>query len=185
MLSERFGLDPDRCHMGVLGAPRRNKNLGLVAQGLLGSGREDVELILFSAGPSAKVPDHPRVHLRRYERVPEEDYNAQLAAIDMLLLPYGDGGSMLTSGVVADAIAVSKPVIISDWGYLTETFGDSALNYGIAADGLSSLLADLDLSTLEERANAVGTLRAKHDPGEIARQTFEMLSDVLSTDRVL
>jgi len=183
-LSERFGLDPDRCHLGVLGAPRLNKDLGVVARGFLESGREDLELVLFSAGPSAKVPDHPRIHLHRYERVPEEDYNAQLAAIDVLILPYGDGGSMLTSGVVADAIAVSKPVIISDWGYLTETFGDAALNYGIEAEGLSSLLAGLDRSTLEERAYAVGLLRARHDPEEIARQTYELLIDLLSTDRV-
>jgi hypothetical protein len=60
-----------------------------------------------------------------------------------------DGGTYLTTGQAADAVAHGIPALVSPWPYLREALGDGAIPYGRTA---ADLAATLD--SLERRAGA-------------------------------
>jgi hypothetical protein len=182
-LARPYKMDPARIHLGVLGAPRRGKDLRLVIDGFLASARDDLDLSIFSLAAGETVPVHPRIHGRAYKLVSQEAYNRRLAFIDVLVLPYRDDGSMLTTGIIGDVIGVAKPAIVSDWPFLTETFGGAAIGYGHDAEGLSCTLAALDPTTFDDRSDAVRALQPAHAWERAAGETMELFECVLEIDR--
>ncbi len=86
---------------------------------------------------------------------------------------------MLTTGLIGDVIGVAKPAIISDWPFLTETFGDTALCYGNDVAGLTQVFADLDVATLDQQADALRALQPAFAWERSADATLELFETML------
>jgi hypothetical protein len=181
-LARDYGLTPGRTHLGILGAPRASKDLQLVVEGFLASGREDLDLAIFSLRPEDRLPEHPRIRTFTYKAVPRDEYNRRLALIDVLVLPFRRDAQMLTTGVVGDVIGASKAALISDWPYLIEMLGDSAIVYGNDAKGFAGALAALDTQTIERSAKLSGELRDTYPWERSAEETYQLLLDVLAAN---
>lgn len=182
-LARPYGMDPARTHLGVLGAPRRGKDLRLVVDGFLASDRDDLDLSIFSLADGETVPAHSRIHGRAYKLASRAAYNRRLAFIDVLVLPFRDDGSMLTTGIIGDVIGVAKPAIVSDWSFLSETFGDAAIVYGHDAEGLRRALDELDSATLDDCSDAMRALQPAHAWERSAAETLDLFERVLENDR--
>ena len=108
------------------------------------------------AGPDERlagedVPDDPRITVRPYAEVSRRDYDRRLAAIDVLALPL-EGGTYLTTGLVADAVGAGIPALVSPWPYLAETLGDGGIPYGRTTADLAATIDALDDATLDRAA---------------------------------
>lgn len=160
--------------LGVVGAPRPGKDVGLVMRAFARCRRDDLELVVFSVGPDDPVPDDPRVRGVRYEMVPRELYEQRLSAIDVLVLPFADG-EMLTTGTVGDVVAHGLPALASSWPFLTEVLGDAAIVYGSTEDDLVAALDRLDREQLERAASASVALRPEFAPEAVAPRLLAVL----------
>ncbi len=180
-LARPYKMAPERTHLGVLGAPRSSKDIQLAVDGFLASSREDLDLSIFSLAEHESVPKHPRILGRPYKVASPHDYNRRLAFLDILLLPIRPDGAMLTTGLIGDAIAVAKPSIVSEWPFLTETFGEAAMVYGATADDLGRCLSELDTSTLDDRSDAVRALQDEYAWERSASQTLRLFQELLES----
>ncbi len=180
-LARPYKMAPDRIHMGVLGAPRTSKDIGLAVDGFLASSRDDLDLTIFSLAENDSVPKHPRILGRPYKSVSRQAYNRRLAFIDVLLFPIRPDGAMLTTGLIGDAIVVAKPAIVSEWPFLTETFGEAAMVYGSTAIDLSKCLDELDVSTLDDRSDAMRTLQEEYAWERSAEQTLRLFRELIDS----
>jgi len=178
-LARPYKMAPERTHLGIMGAPRPAKDIRMAVDGFLGSGREDLDLTIFSLGEGETLPKHSRLLGRTYTSVNRTTYNRRLAFLDVLLFPIRPDGTMLTTGLIGDAIAVAKPAIVSDWPFLTETFGDAAIVFGSDAAGLSRCLAGLDLATLDDRSNAMRALQDEYAWERSAEATVGLFEEVI------
>ncbi len=182
-LARDYGLEPCRTHLGILGAPRVSKDLGLVIDGFIASGRDDLDLANFSLGPDDRFPEHPRIRSLPYQEVSRAEYNRRLALIDVLVLPFRRDAQMLTTGLVGDVIGASKAALISDWPYLTEILGETAICYGHDAEGLAGAIAALEPASIERSAQLSGELRDTYPWERSAEETWLLLKDVLASGR--
>jgi glycosyltransferase involved in cell wall biosynthesis len=169
-----FGLTSGLLRLGIVGTPRREKQIGMVVDAFTACGREDLELFILSLEPGTPAPNHPRIVARPYENVPREIYNRYLRAIDLLVLPFANEG-MLTTGIVGDAIGIGVPALISDWPFLYEVLGEAGIHYGSTLDDLIMCLQKLDSETIACATVAARKLQAIHDPARVAELTFELL----------
>lgn len=183
-LAKPYKLAPERIHLGILGSPRASKDLQLVVDAFLACDRDDLDLAIFSLEPDQQLPKHPRLVGRRYSFVDREIYNRRLAFIDVLILPFRPDGQMLTTGQIGDAIGVGKPAIISDWPFLTESFGEAAIVYGHDVDGLRRCLETLDPATLDDRSDAMRALQPHYEWSGIAEATLDLFETVLAQHKL-
>ncbi len=65
-LARPYKMAPERTHLGILGAPRPAKDIRLAVDGFLESGRDDLDLTIFSLADDDIVPKHPRIRARPY-----------------------------------------------------------------------------------------------------------------------
>src|SRR5262249_9226255 len=157
-----LGLDPlpdGALRLGVVGAPRAEKDVQLVLDGFHACGRDDLRLFV-ACLDGEEVPDDPRIVATPYTYVSPADYAAQLACVDALVLPSAPAG-MLTTGTVADVVGLGLPALVSAWGYLTETLGGAGLPYGETPSDLTDRLASL---TAADLAGAAAHARALQEP---------------------
>jgi glycosyltransferase involved in cell wall biosynthesis len=176
-VEDELGLTPGLLRLGVVGAPRPDKDVALVVDAFLACGRDDLELLVLSLGPDDPVPSHPRIVARPYRMEPRWLYNRRLRAIDVLVLPFR-GESMLTTGVVGDAVGLGLPTLVSDWPFLTEVLGGAGICYGRTADDLAQQLRRLDEAALADAAAACRALQPAYDWSVVAERTFELLEAV-------
>ncbi len=175
---ESLGLSPAGLRLGVVGAPRREKDVQLVIDAVHGCSRDDVQLCVWSLGDES-VPDDDRIVVaERYEMVDEALYARRLFSLDALVLPFSEG--MLTTGVVADAIGVGLPSLASDWGYLREALGPAGIYYGSTVSDLAACidaLSDEDLATAGAAASA---RQADTDWSAIAETTYNFIETLVA-----
>ncbi|MEU1809769.1 glycosyltransferase [Micromonospora aurantiaca (nom. illeg.)] len=162
-----FGLRPGVLRLGVIGAPRPEKDVALVIDAVAACDRDDIELLVLSGTPELPRPPDPRIRVVPYELVPRREYNRRLAAIDVLVLPFHDG-DMLATGTVADAVGRGLPALVSPWPFLTEMLGGSAIPYGRTRADLTRCLDSLDDARLDRARAASGRLRDAHDWARVA-----------------
>lgn len=167
-----------RLQLGILGAPRGSKDVLGVVRAFLACERDDLELVIYSLGPDEVVPPHPRIHSVRYRRGPRSVYNRRLSTIDVLVLPFGNGGNMLTTGLVGDVVGKGIPALISEWDYLQETLGEAGIPFGGDGPDLTTCLRQLTREELDRAASASRALRDVHAWSTIAEQTLELLEAV-------
>lgn len=151
----------------------------MAIEGFMISDRDDMDLAIFSLAEGETAPRHPRILGRPYRKVARETYNRRLAFLDILLFPIRPDGTMLTTGLIGDAIGVAKPAIVSTWPFLTESFGDAAIVFGSTAEELGRCLAELDVATLNERSDAMRALQVDYAWERSAEATLDLFSELL------
>jgi glycosyltransferase involved in cell wall biosynthesis len=163
--------------LGIVGAPRAEKDVQLVLDAFARVRRPDVELHVFSLGPGDVVPDDPRITAVPYEMVDRLLYDERLRALDALVLPFAEA-DMITTGTVGDVIGAGVPALVSDWGYLRETLGAAGIPYG---DDLAGAIEALDRAALEQAATAARGLRDACSADAVAAQHLALLEAVGTT----
>jgi hypothetical protein len=142
-----LGLEPCALRIGIVGAPRVDKQTQQFMDAFARVERDDLQLLVLSLDEGETPPPDERITARPYEFIDRSEYNRRLATLDVIALPFDPAGTMLTTGVVADVIGLGLPAIVSTWPYLTETLGDAALAYD-DDESLVRLLRDLDTGAL-------------------------------------
>jgi glycosyltransferase involved in cell wall biosynthesis len=170
-----LGLRSGVIRLGVVGAPRLDKDVAMVMRAVTRSSRDDLELLVLSLREGEEAPDDPRIVARPYEMVPRADYDRRLGALDALVMPFDPDGEMLTTGTIGDALAHGLPTIASSWGFLTEQLGDAAITYGRTEDDLLRCLEALDRESLAAAGAAAVRRRPSHRWSHIADLTFAEL----------
>ncbi len=164
-----LGLEPCALRIGIVGAPRADKLVQAVFDGVVASARDDIQLVCWSLGPGDSVPDDPRIAVAEsYRGCDAATYAARLAACDALALVFDPDGDMLATGTAADAQGVGLPALTSDWGYLAETLGAGAIPCGHTAASIAAALDDLTPERLATAARAAVARRAGYEWGPIA-----------------
>ena len=172
-----LGLDPVGLRLGVVGAPRRQKDVQLVIDAVHASERDDIELCCWSVRDEV-VPDDPRIKAEPYSMTDPHVYAQRLFTLDVLVLPITEG--MLTTGTMGDAIGVGIPSLASSWGYLREAMGDAAIYYGDTREDLTACIDALTPERLAEAQAAIPERRNALDWGPIAERTLALLDEVVA-----
>ena len=127
--------------IGLLGAPRAEKQVQAFLDGFAASDRDDLQLVCWSLGPDDVVPDDPRIAVAEpYEMVDADLYARRLAACDLLALPFDPDGEMLATGVASDVVGLGLGALVSDWGYLTELLGAAGIRCGHTPESVTAAL---------------------------------------------
>jgi glycosyltransferase involved in cell wall biosynthesis len=171
----RLGLSPAGLRIGVVGAPRAEKLVQAVLDGVAACGRDDVQLVCWSLGPDDVVPDDPRIAIAEpYATVDRGVYATRLAACDTLALVFDEAGEMLATGSAADAVGLGLPALRSDWGYLVEHLGDAGIPVGQTAASISAAIDALTPDVLDRAADASRVLRVDQDWAVLAERTADL-----------
>ena len=174
-------LRPGVLRLGVIGAPRPDKDVGLVIDAVRASSRDDIELLVLSLGPDdPPVVDDPRIHTYPYEFVPRSTYNRRLRTIDVLVQPFATG-EILTTGTVGDAVGLGLASLVSDWPFLAEVLGNAAIPYGRTREDLTRCIDSLDTGQLTAASAAARRLQSEQSWERAAEATFAVLEQVGTT----
>ena len=163
--------------IGMVGAPRAEKDVQGVLDAFARVSRRDVELAVFCLGPGDVVPDDARITAVPYEMVDRALYDERLRSLDALVLPFAEA-DMITTGTVGDVIGAGVPALVSDWGYLRETLGDAGIPYG---DDLTRAIDRLDRAALDRASAAARSLRDGCSPAAVSALHLELLEAVGTT----
>jgi len=163
--------------LGILGAPRAEKDVQAVLDAFAATTRADLELHVWSLRGDEVVPDDPRIHAEAYRMVDRAVYDKRLRSLDALVLPFAEA-DMITTGTVGDVIGAGIAGITSGWGYLAEALGDAAIPYG---DDLTATLQSLDRDRLEAAGSAARSRRPTCSAEAVAAAHLELLEAVGTT----
>jgi hypothetical protein len=172
--------DDGLIRLGVVGAPRVEKDVQLVMDAVAASDRADIRLEVYCLGPSDVAPADARITAVPFERVGWEIHGPRLGRLDALVLPFAPEG-MLTTGTVGDAIGAGLPALVSPWPFLAEALGEAAIPYGSTRDDLVATLAGLDRARLAEAAAASKARQARCSSEVVAAMHLELLEAVGTT----
>lgn len=164
--------------LGILGAPRPEKDTQRVLDAFAATTRSDLELHVWSLRGDETVPDDPRIHAEPYRTVDRAVYDERLRSLDALVLPFAADGDMLTTGTTGDVIGAGIAAVVSGWGYLHEALGAAGIPDG---DDLTATLEELDRPTLAAAAAVARSLRPASDPAAVARAHLDLYETVGTT----
>ncbi|MEQ8841895.1 MAG: hypothetical protein RIB98_13020 [Acidimicrobiales bacterium] len=174
---ELCGMSPTGLRLGMVGAPRVQKDTQLVLDAVHASDRDDLELWCWSLSDE-DVPDDPRIHAVPYTMTEHHVYAQRLFTLDALVLPFSEG--MLTTGTIGDAVGAGVPAICSSWGYLREAMGDAGIYYDDSREALTACIDDLDVERLATARAAIPERQAALAWGPIAEATFALVDGVVA-----
>ena len=172
-----LNLQPCALRIGVAATPRRAKDVQLLLDAFAACDREDWQLLVLCLNDD-QVPNDPRIAALPYERVSRGLYNQRLRAIDVFALPFRSDPSMLTTGLIAEIVALGRPALVSDWPYIAEVLGAAGIPYGSTRDDLTNCLNRLDQRTVEAAASASVCLQQQYKPRKAAEETLSFLQEV-------
>ena len=170
-----LGLAPCAIRLGVVGAPRAEKDVQLVLDAFHACSRDDLQLVV-TCVEGETIPDDPRICAIQASHVSEHVYYQRLVAIDALVLPFDEG--MLMTGTAFDAIGAEKAAITSAWPILGEVLGEAAIPYGETREDLTRCLESLTRERLDASANAMRALQPATEWATIAEQTLDLFEQV-------
>jgi hypothetical protein len=166
--------------LGIVGAPRREKDVQGAMEAFTRVRRRDVTLSVWSLGPDDVVPDDPRIVVAEpYAMVDRSVYDDRLAGLDALVLPFAEG-DMITTGTAGDVIGAGMAALVSDWGYLREALGEAGIPYG---DDLAGTIDRLDRGALDRAAAAALALRTACEPETVAAAHLRLF-EAIGTSRL-
>jgi hypothetical protein len=162
--------------LGILGAPRAEKDVQSVLDAFAATTRDDLELHVWSLADEV-VPEDPRIHAEPYRMVDRARYDERLRSLDALVLPFAEA-DMITTGTAGDVVGAGIAALVSDWGYLAETLGEAGIPYG---DDLAATLQRLDRSTLETAAAEARSRRESCSQERVAALHLALFETVGTT----
>ena len=174
-IESQLALAPCAIRLGIIGAPRVEKDVQLVLDAFHACSREDLQLLVVCL-KGERVPMDPRICALPSMHVPDYVYYQRLLAIDAIVFPFRDG--MLMTGTAFDAIGAEKAAIISDWPVLGEVFGEAAIPYGATREDLTACFDALSAEAIEASAHAMRGLKRQTDWTDIAGQTLELFESL-------
>ncbi len=172
-----LGLEPCALRLGVVGAPRVEKDVQLVLDAFHACSRDDLQLFVVCID-GEDVPDDPRILALPARHEHAFVYYRRLAAIDALVFPFREG--MLMTGTAFDAIGGRKAAIVSDWPLLHEVLGDAAIPYGSTRDDLRACLEALTPERVAASAAAMEARQCETDWSDVAERHFALLEELVS-----
>lgn len=176
-LEREMGLARNRLRLGVIGAPRLEKDTQLVIDAVVQSTRSDIELLITCGTHELQVPADTRIRVLPYRFEPRAVFNRRLAALDILVLPFANG-RMLATGTVGDALALGLPSLISPWPFLSEMLGDAGLPYGSSASDLVNRIDRLTDGEVAAARAACVARRPQYDWAVVARAHLAVLEEL-------
>lgn len=173
-----LGLEPGKLCLGIIGHPRAEKRTMMAMDAFVAADRQDMQLLVLSLGDHDCIPTHPLIVALRHKALPRCQYNRRLRSIDVALMPFESG--MLTTGSVADVIALGIPAAISVWPFLSEMLGDAGIVYGDTQESLTSCIADLAPERILSARTATRALRSNFDYSVVASLALTALQATMN-----
>lgn len=179
----RLGLQPTPAgglRIGIVGAPRAEKMVQAVLDGVAAATRQDIELVCWSLGRGETVPNDPRIAIAEsYAMADRSAYATRLASCDVLALVFDPDGEMLATGTAADALGLGLPALRSDWGYLVEHLGDAGLAVGQSPESIAVALDGLTPERVAQAKAAAEARKVSLDWSPVAAQTAALFERVV------
>lgn len=172
-------LPPADIRLGIVGAPRAEKDCDMAMAAMADSGRADVQLCVWSLRTDQEPPDDPRIVARTYAMEGRHDYETKLAACDALVFPFVDH-TMAATGTVGDVIAHGMASLCSDWPFLHEHLGGAALVYGSTRRDLTQAIDRIDRRQLDTAAASAVARRAELSFDAAGRLSVEAFRAAIS-----
>ena len=147
-------LPPGGLRLGVVGAPRKAKRTGALMEAFARTDRDDLQLLVLSLEDDDVAPVDDRIAAFTYAYVDRATYNERLAVIDVLALPFEPDGASLTTGVVADAVGLGRPALVSSWRFLEEALGAAGIPMGDSVDEMTAAITALTPEIVARAADA-------------------------------
>lgn len=171
------------------GTLRRNKGLGVLLEALRLLPDEDLRLVIAGRG-DARLEELAAEAAANDERIVVEPgwittaRKAELyAECDVVVLPYTSFSSQ--SGVLHDAYAAGRPLIVTDVGALAETVLRDGSGWVVPPSDPVALSEAIttsgeDVLDLAERARAAHAVAAARSPEIVGRQLRQLYDDVVA-----
>ncbi len=176
----RLGLSPAGLRIGIVGAPRAEKLVQQVLDGVAACSRDDVQLVCWSLRGDELVPDDPRIPIAEaYRNVDAAHYATRLVACDVLALVFDEAGDMLTTGAAGDSVGFGLPTLRSEWGYLTEHLGAAGLPVGQTSASIAAALDSLTDADVDRARRGALRRRKELDWSVLAPLTADLFDNVL------
>jgi glycosyltransferase involved in cell wall biosynthesis len=154
-LRARLGVGPQALLIGTVGRmrPEKNQEVLLTALRRLRVARVDAHLVIAGDGPLHSVLKRRAVELEVADRVSFvgelEDVRPVLTAIDVFVLPSTAVESF--SNAALEAMAIGRPVILSDIGGAREMIDDGVEGYVVSPTELAARLPALIAALYSDR----------------------------------
>jgi hypothetical protein len=181
-VEDALGMKPCDLRIGIVGAPRIEKNVQLFMNAFAASTRKDLQLLVTSLSGDEIVPEDDRITAIEYDMVDREIYNKRLGAIDVLAFPIVPG-DLLTTGVVGDAIGHGIPGLVSNWDFLEESLQGAGIPMGDSQQEMTAAINALDQQQVRSAALAAVALQQPYDWATLSKQFLQMLRE-LGTSRL-
>jgi glycosyltransferase involved in cell wall biosynthesis len=169
-LRARLGVSPQALLMGTVGQlrPEKNQEVLLTALRHLRVARVDVHLVIAGDGPLRDFLSRRAVELEVADRVSFvgelDDVRPVLTALDVFVLPSTEVESF--SNAALEAMAIGRPVILSDIGGAREMIDDGVEGYVVSRTELAARLPALIAALYADR-------RKRQQMGNAARLRAE------------
>lgn len=181
-LEIELGLAPGKIRIGIIGAPRLEKNIQGFLNAFAASDRSDIELFIPALEGDEQIPDDSRINAEKYKLVDRELYNKRLAVIDVLAFPI-EAGDLLTTGVVGDAIGFGIPGLVSDWAFLHESLGGAAIAMGDSEQTMTKAINQITQDHIDQAAKKALALKPAYDWQNLSQQFLSVL-EALGTTKI-
>lgn len=176
-----LGLAAAPIRVGVLGAPRAERDVAGFLEALTSSRNEDLQVCCWSLEPGASTPSDPRIEVAEtYRMVDSRTYGLRLAACDVIALPFNPHGEMLATGVAADVVGCAKAALVSDWPYLVEVLGHAGIPMGHTVSSMTAALDRLDADAVAGASESARSLQPAQSWDRAAELTLEVFEWAMS-----
>ncbi len=178
----QLGVTPCSLRIGIVGAPRVEKRVVEFLEGVVRSDRDDIQVVCWSLAPGEVAPGDGDARIaiaEQYRGVSESVYAQRLRICDVLALPFEPDGEMLATGTAADALGMGLPGLVTEWEYLREVLGESAILVGHEPNHIASALNALTAEQVETARAASIERRSQYGWESIAGRTFDLFEQVV------
>lgn len=180
----RLGLPEEGIRIGLLGAPRSERDVQGFLEAVAASTNRDIQVCCWSLAADQEAPRDGRIAVAEtYRMVDADTYGLRLAACDVVAMPVDPEGEMLGSGLVADVVGAGLAALCTPWGYTEEILGGAVIPMGFDHGSMVTALDGLDRDTVEASRSAAVDLRERLSPLRCATATEEILLGLLTGSR--